>query len=56
MKKNTLKKLTLNRETVRALDDRRLAEALGQLSTNPTCGPTQISYCRVCQDTGPEYN
>lgn len=48
MKKNAPKKLVLSRETVRALENHQLAEVLGQASTNPTCGPTQISYCVVC--------
>jgi hypothetical protein len=46
--KKTPRKLTLSKETLRALENERLSEVLGQASTNPTCGPTQISYCIVC--------
>lgn len=56
MKKSAPKKLVLSRETLRALENHRLTEVLGQASTNPTCGPTQLSWCRVCKDTGEEEN
>lgn len=45
-KERTLKKLSLNRETVRSLDDRRLAEAVG--GATAFCTVTQCSNCRNC--------
>lgn len=46
--KKRIKKLNLHRETITSLTRGGLREVAGGLSTNVTCGPTEISYCRVC--------
>jgi hypothetical protein len=46
-KERSFKKLSLNRETVRSLDDRRIAEAVGGAVTM-FCTVTQCSNCPNC--------
>lgn len=44
--KRTLKRLTLNRETLGRLNDERLVTAVG--ASGPTCTPTCNTLCFVC--------
>lgn len=51
MKKSTIKKLTLHRETVRSLEDKTLAQAAGGTSAGDPCQSgtwCNISWC-ICQ-------
>jgi hypothetical protein len=45
MKKNTVKRLNLNRETLLSLRDFDLRLAPGALPTGPYCGPTYRNLC-----------
>jgi len=55
MKKTRVKKLTLDRETLRILEEGHLSQVAGGiLTTYPTCGPTQMSYCQACPPPPPE--
>ena len=58
MKKARLKKLTLGRETLSVLEKGDLSQVAGGIfiSTNPTCGPTQLSYCQACPPPPTENN
>lgn len=53
MKKNRVNKLTLNKETLRSLDESRMSEAAGAV-TNRNCVTqaqdcyTQYTYCGSC--------
>lgn len=44
--KRSLKKLTLNRETIGRLEEQKLATAAG--ASGPTCAPTCNTQCFVC--------
>ncbi len=46
-KERTLKKLILNRETVRSLEDRQIAQVEGGVLT-ALCTVTQCSNCKDC--------
>jgi hypothetical protein len=50
MKKRT-KKLSLNKETLRSLEEERLREAAGATATD--CGMTYCSNCASCPATCP---
>lgn len=52
MKKRTLKRMTLTKETLLSLDDRAMQDAAGGFSINPTCNASCITdvtrQCSVC--------
>ena len=52
MKKRTLKKIVLRKETLRDLDDKAVRDAAGGFSINPTCNASCITdvtrQCSVC--------
>jgi hypothetical protein len=52
MKKRTLKRMTLTKETLLSLDDRAMQNAAGGFSINPTCNASCITdvtrQCSVC--------
>jgi len=56
MKKRTVKRITLRKETLLGLDDRAAQDAAGGFSINPTCAAScitdvtrQCSVCNTCQ-------
>lgn len=54
MKKNTPRKLTIHRETLRSLENTHLHAVDGGATGWVSCGPTQWSWCGICKDTGAE--
>jgi hypothetical protein len=56
MQKKSKKKLTLDRETLRALETGHLSQVAAGASGWVTCGPSQPSWCMICKDTGEEEN